>query len=76
MPESEQSYVVQATRANPDCGYFVDCSDPLNYNEAQRRAQQLREPKCWINGMVGKVRLVAVEDSNCFEACKHRGLCE
>ena len=72
---SEPSYVVQCTMGNPKCEYFVDCSEPLRRELADKRAADLLDPSHWCNGIVGKVRIVPTADSRCYESYKRNGLC-
>ena len=70
----EPLFVVQATTGPAELGHFVDCSQQIRYFLASNRADELKSPYCWINGKVGKVRIVAAELSNYYEPASRRGI--
>jgi len=63
---SEQLYIVQATTGPAKLDCFVDCSEPGDLASSETRAAELLDPSCWCNGIVGKVRIVKQEESNCY----------
>ena len=70
----EPLFVVQCTRGFPEFNGFVDCSEPCRRYLAEQRAQALKEPKNWMGGKAGKIRILPAEESNCYGAYKAQGL--